>query len=134
GLGETHTTGIETVVDNQRVAELPLKGRNATELIFLAGMANVGGSCFLNSVRNYPTVMISVAGGIANWTAYNFDGVAHNDAYNSLNLPLPFPDALQEFKVASSALHAQYCVHASPTVNVVSRSAPNYLRDDAFEF
>jgi hypothetical protein len=64
-LVETHSTGIGTVVDNQRVAELPLNGRNATELVFLAGMANVGGSGFLNSVRNYPTVMISVAGGIA---------------------------------------------------------------------
>src|SRR5437879_2102085 len=32
-LVETHATGIGTVVDNQRVAELPLNGRNATELI-----------------------------------------------------------------------------------------------------
>src|SRR5262245_24762058 len=133
-LVETHSTGLGTVVDNQRVAELPLNGRNATELIFLAGMANVGGSGFLNSVRNYPTVMISVAGGIANWTAYNFDGVAHNDAYNSLNLPLPFPDALQEFKVESSALPAQYGVHASANVNVVTKSGTNQLHGNAFEF
>jgi hypothetical protein len=133
-LVETQSTGIGTVVDNQRVVELPLNGRNATELIFLAGVANIGGSGFLNSVRNYPTVMISVAGGIANWTAYNFDGVAHNDAYNSLNLPLPFPDALQEFKVESSALPAQYGVHASANVNVVTKSGTNELHGNAFEF
>ena len=133
-LVETRSTGIGTLVDNQRVVELPLNGRNATELVFLAGMANVGGSGFLNSVRNYPTVMISVAGGIANWTAYNFDGVAHNDAYNSLNLPLPFPDALQEFKVESSALPAQYGVHASANVNVVTKSGTNDIHGDLFEF
>ncbi|PYS16317.1 MAG: hypothetical protein DMG15_02550 [Acidobacteria bacterium] len=133
-LVETHSSGLGTVVDNQRVVELPLNGRNVTELVFLAGMANVGGSGFLNSVRNYPTVMISVAGGISNWTAYNFDGVAHNDAYNSLNLPLPFPDALQEFKVESSALQAQYGVHASANVNVVTKSGTNDLHGDAFEF
>src|SRR5437763_6232273 len=133
-LVETHSSGLGTVVDNQRVVELPLNGRNATEFVFLAGMANVGGSGFLNSVRNYPTVMISVAGGIANWTAYNFDGIAHNDAYNSLNLPLPFPDALQEFKVESSALQAQYGVHASANVNVVTKSGTNDLHGDAFEF
>src|SRR3989475_1613051 len=133
-LVETHSTGLGTVVDNQRVVELPLNGRNVTELVFLAGTANVGGSGFLNSVRNYPTVMISVAGGIANWTAYNFDGVAHNDAYNSLNLPLPFPDALQEFKVESNALPAQYGVHASANVNVVTKSGTNNLHGDAFEF
>src|SRR5438445_4329689 len=72
-LVETHSSGLGTVMDNQRVVELPLNGRNVTELVFLAGMANVGGSGFLNSVRNYPTVMISVAGGIATCTAYNFD-------------------------------------------------------------
>src|SRR3989475_3285895 len=133
-LVETNSSGLGTVVDNQRVLELPLNGRNVTELVFLAGMANVGGSGFLNSVRNYPTVMISVAGGIANWTAYNCAGVAHNDAYNSLNLPLPFTDDLQEFKVESSALQAQYGVHASANVNVVTKSGTNDLHGDAFEF
>ena len=109
-LIETHTSGVGTVVDNQRVVEMPLNGRNVTELIFLAGMSTIGGANggSLNSNRNYPTVMISVAGGVANWIAYNWDGETHNDAYNSLNLPLPFPDALQEFKVESSALAAQY--------------------------
>src|SRR5438128_11225810 len=133
-LVETHSSGLGTVVDNQRVIELPLNGRNVTELVFLAGLANVGASGFLNSVRNYPTVMISVAGGIANWTAYNFDGAAHNDAYNSLNLPLPFPDAVQEFKVESSALQAQYGLIASANVNFVTKSGTNDLHGDAFEF
>jgi Carboxypeptidase regulatory-like domain len=133
-LVETTSTTIGTVVDNQRVVELPLNGRNATELIFLAGMASIGGSGFLNSVRNYPTVMISVTGGVANWTTYNFDGTAHNDAYNSLNLPLPFPDALQEFKVESSALPAQYGMHASAQVNVITKSGTNDFHGDVFEF
>src|SRR5881628_2259370 len=64
----------------------------------------------------------------------DFDGAAHNDAYNSLNLPLPFPDAVQEFKVESSALQAQYGVHASANVNVVTKSGTNDLHGDAFEF
>src|ERR1700676_1368306 len=39
---ETHSTGVGQVVDSQRVVELPLNGRNATELIFLAGTTNGG--------------------------------------------------------------------------------------------
>src|SRR4029077_1129566 len=80
---ETHSTGVGTVVDNKRVMEMPLNGRNATELVFLAGMATIGGANggFLNSVRNYPTVMISVAGGVANQQTYSLDGANHNDAY-----------------------------------------------------
>ena len=66
--------------------------------------------------------------------SYNWDGETHNDAYNSLNLPLPFPDALQEFKVESSALGAQYGQHASANVNAVTKSGTNALHGDAFEF
>ncbi|HEV3331030.1 MAG TPA: TonB-dependent receptor [Bryobacteraceae bacterium] len=133
---ETHTTSVGTVVDNQRVVEMPLNGRNATQLVFLAGMATIGGANggFLNSVRNYPTVMISVAGGVANQQTYSLDGANHNDAYNGLNLPLPFPDALQEFKVETSALPAQYGLHSTAAVNAVTKSGTNQIHGDAFEF
>src|SRR5712691_3433058 len=39
---ETRNTGVGTVLDNQRVLEMPLNGRQVTELIFLAGMATQG--------------------------------------------------------------------------------------------
>src|SRR5580704_8246298 len=60
---ETRTTSIGQVVDSQRVLEMPLNGREVHELIFLAGMANYPGGASLNTVRNYPTVVVSVAGG-----------------------------------------------------------------------
>jgi hypothetical protein len=56
------------------------------------------------------------------------------DPYNSLSMPLPFPDALQEFKVETSAMQAQYGYHATATVNAVTRSGGNEIRGDAFEF
>ena len=120
-LVETRSTGVGMVVDNQRVLELPLNGRQATELIFGAGLATpaTGGATGLNAVRNYPTVVISLAGGTGNGIAYLLDGANHNDMYNNLNLPLPFPDALQEFKVETSALQAQYGYHASAAVSAV---------------
>lgn len=134
-LVETHSTGVGQVVDSKRVSELPLNGRNATELIFLAGMATTGnGQGLLNSVRNYPTISISVAGGQGNGVAYSLDGSNHNDSYNNLNLPLPFPDALQEFKVETGALAAQYGTHASAAVNAVTKSGTNSFHGDLFEF
>ena len=134
-LVETHSTGVGTVIDQQRVEELPLNGRNVTELVLLSGMATVGYSGgFLTSTRSYPTIAISVTGGVANWTQYNWDGAGHNDPYVGLNLPLPFPDALQEFKVESSALPAQYGQHASANVDIVTKSGTNQFHGDAFEF
>ena len=133
---ETQGTGIGTVVDNQRVLELPLNGRNATELIFLSGMATIGtgASAGLNSPRNYPTVVVSVAGGVGNGVLFLLDGVNNNDTQSGLNLPLPFPDALQEFKVETSATPAQYGDHAAATVNAVTKAGTNEFHGDMFEF
>jgi hypothetical protein len=50
---------------------------------------------------------ISVAGGLRSGVTYVLDGAMHNDTYDNLNLPFPFPDALQEFRVATSGLGAK---------------------------
>ena len=134
-LVETHSTGVGQVVDSQRVVEMPLNGRNATQLIFLAGMATTAsGTGSIMSVRNYPTVLVAVAGGVGGSTTYLLDGANHNDAHNNLNLPLPFPDALQEFKVETSVLPPQYGTHAAGTVNAVTKSGTNEFHGDLFEF
>jgi hypothetical protein len=135
---ETNSTGIGQVVDQQRVVDLPLNGRQPTQLITLSGAAitvptaNVGQ---LISQKNYPNeVSISVAGGPANGLTYTLDGASHNDPVNNAGLPLPFPDALQEFKVETSALPAQYGQHAGGAVNVVTKSGTNSLHGAAFDF
>jgi len=133
-LVETHSTGVGQVIDNQHVLEMPLNGRQATELIFLSGLATAAPAGDLNTNKNFPTVTISVAGGQANGITYIMDGGTHNDPFNNLNLPTPFPDALQEFKVETSALPARYGYHAASAVNVVTKSGSNKITGDAFEF
>src|SRR5205823_11722419 len=77
---------------------------------------------------------ISIAGGLSNGSTYLLDGGTHNDPYNNLNLPFPFPDALQEFKVETSALPAQYGQHSAGAVNAVTKSGTNTMHGDLFEF
>ena len=69
-----------------------------------------------------------------NGLTYLLDGGTHNDPFNSLNLPLPFPDALQEFKVETSAVPAQYGQHSAGAINAVTKSGTNELHGDLFEF
>ena len=76
---ETRSTGVGQVIDNERVNEIPLNGRQATELIFLSGLATSAPAGDLNTNKNYPTVTISVAGGQANGMTYIMDGGTHND-------------------------------------------------------
>jgi hypothetical protein len=132
---ETQTTGIGQVVDSQRVVELPLNGRQATDLIYLAGAAVTAPAADLSSGKNYPgPAVVSVGGGASNGMTYVLDGGTHNDPFNNLNLPLPFPDALQEFKVETSALPAQYGHHSAAAVNAVTKGGTNAFHGDAFEF
>src|SRR5512147_2056697 len=65
---------------------------------------------------------------------YNLDGALHEDPYNNLNLPLPFPDALQEFKLETSALPPQYGFHSGGAVNAITKSGTNQFHWDLFEF
>jgi hypothetical protein len=131
---ETRSQGIGQVVDNARIMEMPLNGRDVHALIFLAGMANFPGIGSLQSVRNYPTVVVSVAGGAPDSVSYMLDGVIHQDPYNNLSLPLPFPDAVQEFKVEWNAIPPQYGYHSTATVNTVTKSGTNEFHGDLFEF
>src|SRR5712692_3911811 len=131
-LVETRTTGIGQVMENARVLDLPLNARQVTDLIIISGAAVGGG--VQNTPRNYPTDIISVGGGTNDGLAFLLDGAVHNDPYGNQALPLPFPDALQEFKIETSAVPAQYGFHAAGAVNVVTKSGSNEFHGSLFEF
>jgi hypothetical protein len=129
---ETRAMGVGAVVDNQRIVQLPLNGRNPTDLIALAGAAVQTGSSPAWAVKT--GVNISVAGGQTYGVAYLLDGAQHSNFYDATGMPLPFPDALQEFKVETGALAAENGVHSGATVNGVTKSGTNTIHGDVFEF
>ncbi len=131
---ETESNGVGQVIDQKQVVELPLNGRDPTQLIALAGATTTAPAGDLNSNKNFPTVTLAVAGGLPNGIAFVLDGGTHNDVFNNLNLPIPFPDALQEFKVETSSLPAQYGDHASAAVNAITKGGGNKFHGDLFEF
>jgi hypothetical protein len=129
---ETEAVGVGQVMENRRILALPLNGRLVTDLIQLTpavinqGVAGAGG--FPN------TINVVVAGGLSSGTGYYLDGSLFNNPWDNANLPIPFPDALQEFKVETSALSAQNGVHAGASVNAVTKSGTNAFHGDAFDF
>jgi hypothetical protein len=131
-LVETQATGVGTVMENQRILELPLNGRVATDLIQLTGAVipqGVGGN------GGFPnTQQFVIAGGQAFGVAFYLDGSVFNNPWDLANMPLPFPDALQEFKVETSTLTASNGIHAGGTITGVTRSGSNAYHGDAFDF
>src|SRR5581483_11002632 len=135
---ETQATGVGNVMENQRILDLPLNGRNPADLIQLQGAAVAPGGLYNASSRSFQGEAggqgYAVAGGQTTGVAFMLDGALHNNPFDNLNLPLPFPDALQEFKLETSALTAQNGIHGGATVNAVTKSGTNEFHGDLFEF
>src|SRR5438128_3857852 len=131
-LVDVRSAGISSVIENERIVELPLQGRQVTDLLVLSGAAVQTAEA---TNRTSPGgVRISVAGGLPTGVGYSLDGATHNNPQENVNLPLPFPDALQEFRVATSGLTAQNGVHSAAAVNAVTKSGTNQFSGNAFEF
>ena len=123
------------LIDERRINDLPLNGRQATQLILLSGASvTAPGGGMVGSKNYFSSTTISVAGGQANGTAYLLDGGDNTDTMTNVNLPFPFPDALQEFSVETSALYGRFGTHPGATVNVVTKSGANQYHGDLFEY
>jgi hypothetical protein len=133
-LVETKETSVASVIDQQRISELPLNNRQPTQLIITLGASvyadagDTGSKTFVSATR------IAVAGGQGNGTAYLLDGGDYTDAMSNVNMPIPFPDALQEFSVETSAVSSRFGTHPGATVNAVTKSGSNDFHGTLFEY
>ncbi len=134
-LIQTEQNTISQVIDQQRIVDLPLNGRDPTQLITISGASinhsdgtNTGSKSFFSSQS------ISIAGSAGNQTNYLLDGGDNNDSFTNVNMPIPFPDALAEFSVETSTLPARNGLHPGGVVNAVTKSGSNRWHGDLFEF
>ena len=130
---QTTQTSASTLIDQRRIVDLPLNGRQATQLIILAGAAAPSGNGGAVGSKNYPSA-VSLAVGGGNFINYLMDGADNEDVFTNVNQPFPFPDALQEFSVETSVTSATHGLHPGATVNVVTKSGTNHFHGDLFEF
>ncbi len=147
---ETKDSSISQVISQQPIVDLPLNGRNPADLLALSGLAisqNSNGNASMGMTLNGGDLtgskniqgssgsgQYSVAGSAANGVNFLLDGGDNNDAFSNVNLPIPFPDALQEFSVQTEGLPAQYGLHPGGVVNIVTKSGTNELHGDLFYF
>lgn len=138
-LLQTNSSTLVQVVDQQRVADLPLNGRNVLSLIALdAGIltrnvpSSVGQSYVLGKGLYYtPMAMAGARGGAGNFLLDNAD---NNDAQTAMPRPFPNVDAVAEFSVQTNTFDAQYGRSVGGVVNVVTKSGTNAFHGTAFEF
>ena len=122
---DTSTGTLKTVVDRERIENLPLNGRNPTQLMTLVSGVLPDRSD-LTSGATYPgTSPVSSSGARGNTTNYVLDGGSNNDHYSNGPNPMPNPDALQEFSVQTNSFSAEYGRNVGAIVNAVTRAGTN---------
>src|SRR5438046_3488522 len=130
-LVETRNVSVGQVMETQRILDLPLNVRDPAQLVLLNGASmqvTPSGGYSFGGTR----MAIATAGGFGTGTDYTLDGIRHIDPFDSLPLPLPFPDALSEFKTEIGGQAASQ--GRGSQVSAVTKSGTNQLHGDLFEF
>src|SRR3954469_23076532 len=136
-LLSTEDATVGTVIEQRRIVDLPLNGRNFFSLVALSPNVTYGftpaqqASGRLGGTRS--TLTMSLSGARATWANYTLDGITNTDVDFNTYIVLPSVDALQEFKVQSGIYPAEFGREAGQ-VNVLTKPGTNNYHGTVFEF
>lgn len=140
-LVETRNATLGIVVNREQIVELPLNGRNFTQLGtlmpgVLAPPSALSGSAGDATPGGFgaATTGFSVNGQRNQSNNFLLDGASNNDSFNTGFVLRPPPDAIQEFKILTHSYGAEYGRSAGSVVNVVTRSGSNTFHGSGWEF
>jgi len=132
-LLQTAESSLKAVIDNKKIIELPLNGRNPFDLMFLAA----GTQAFARPSypgNNIPLSNFSVNGGPAMANEVLLDGIPDTTPQYNAYAIIPSIDAVQEFEVKTNNMAAEFGRTSGGVVNVSMRSGSNQLHGTAYDF
>lgn len=132
-LVDTTSNTLSGLVDDRRVVDLPLNGRNVMALAALVpGVTNVQAPQTMSSARDGS--QMNVSGSLANASVYTFDGAFFQNVSRNTGLNFPPPDAIAQFRILTSNFSAEYGHNSGAQIEVVSRAGTNSYHGAAWEF
>ncbi len=132
-LVDTRSPTVSGLVDDRRVVDLPLNGRNVIALAAtLPGVLGVKAPQNLNTARSGPEM--DVNGGRPNMNLFTFNGAFFMNPSRNTGMNYPPPDAIQEFRIQTANFSAEYGRNPGSQVNVASRAGTNEFHGSVFEF
>jgi hypothetical protein len=130
-LIETIGGTIRETVDQKRINELPLNGRNALQLQLLVPGA-VPGIAPNTSLGQNDAVSINGSRGLSN--NYLLDGADNNDPQLNVAALVPNPDTLEEFSILTNNYSAEYGRGSGAVVNAITKAGTNQFHGSLWEF
>ncbi len=133
---QAETSSLGQVVEERKANELPLNGRNVFNLISLAPSVVPQGSASGTPVGVNPFGWgnYQVNGSFGNESAEYLDGQPLNIGYINLPVIIPTQDSIQEFKVQTSNLGADWGKFSGGVINLSTKSGTNGLHGAAYEY
>ena len=139
-LLETDSSVHGQVINREQIVELPLNGRDYTDLALLSTNVHRSPISVLFSPGGTPREgAVNVNGMRSTYNNFLLDGL-DNNAYSPSNqgfssqVVQPSPDAIAEFKVLTSNFSAEYGRVGGGVINAVLRSGTNQFHGSAWEF
>jgi hypothetical protein len=133
----TENATVGTVIEQRRITDLPLNGRNFLSLVALSPNVTYGFNQAAQAAGRQggtrANITMSLAGSRSTWSNYTLDGITNTDINFNLYIVLPSVEALQEFKVQSGIYPAEFG-RAAGQVNVSTRGGSNQYHGSVFEF
>lgn len=131
-LLDTASASSGTVISEQQVQDLPLNGRNFTQLLLL-GAGAVQSSGEQGSFRRNEGDSINIQGAHPGSNRFMLDGIAINDVYYQTPAIIPSIDALDEFQEQTKGYSAAFGFGANQ-INLSMKSGTNSLHGTAYDF
>ena len=135
-LLDTLTSSRGSVIDQKKIVELPLNGRDYNQLALLSpgvlpgtprlASVNFKGVLNVNGNRTFNNVFL----------LDGVDNISYSNSFRGENVQLVQPsiEALQEFKIQTNAYSAEYGRSSGAVVNATIKSGTNTVRGSLYEF
>jgi carboxypeptidase family protein len=134
GLLQTESVEIKDVIQNQQVADLPLKDREFLQLTLLSeGVVNPPGGTRGDSLQQTGT-LINVLGQRTGHNLFLVDGVSVTDEYFNNVVVSPSPDDTSEFMIDKTNYGAEFGGKSGGVINIITKSGTDTLHGSAYEF
>ena len=132
-LVNTTNQSLSGLVDDRRVQDLPLNGRNVVALAgIVPGVTEIFAPQEMGDTRNGPTM--SVNGGRAVNNNFTFNGANFIHFGQTTGMNYPPPDAVQEIRIQTHNFGAEYSNNSGSQMSVTSKSGTNNFHGSAWEF
>jgi outer membrane receptor protein involved in Fe transport len=133
-LLEPNTSSLGTVMDQQKVVDLPLNGRNPMGLANLIptvkGIGYFGGQV----LSSWRLAAVSIGGGQPLTNGFLVDGIANDKMVDSGAMTYLTVDATQEFKVQTNGMSAEFGRTSGGVISMITKSGTNAFHGSLFEF